>query len=194
MSSRTNRLMHNVRKMPLVQQLIPMEAAVGWPAPITKNGEVYLILPFYGASPTSRKGQLSLYPPIATVTLNWRTGIVVEYLDLRFRPPFEGAQWTDPVGKFPHESVADLRISDYLERREELLTRYDELLDILSKNGTFSARWTSEFAELLRLMLEPSLEPYYRALAPRFFERFLGPDNHPAGRDERLADGPGLGH
>ena len=47
------------------------------------------------------------------------------------------------------------------------------LINPTETGGEFTDEWTARFESLLRLLMEPSLEPYYRALAPKFFNRFL---------------------
>ena len=73
--------------------------------------------------------------------------------------------------------------------QERLFSLYDELFDSLVTGTRFAAE--SEFADLLRRLLDPGLEPYLRALGPRFFERFLGPGPSAA---EQAMSGPSDGH
>jgi hypothetical protein len=55
------------------------------------------------------------------------------------------------------------------------------LFQHLSAGTAIPDETSKEFARLLQLLMEPSLEPYYRALAQRFFARFLNAANfaHP---------------
>ena len=99
--------------------------------------------------------------------------VPVEYQNLRFRNPWPEGDWTARVGTFPHPAVAQMKVSEYRRKREELYAMYDEMFEKLAGGGEFSAEWTARFTELLRLLVEPSLEPYYRALGPKFFDRFL---------------------
>ena len=41
--------------------------------------------------------------------------------------------------------------------------------------GRLPASWADDFSSLLRKLVEPGLEPYYRKLGPGFFDRFLPP-------------------
>ena len=159
---KTEKLMQDVRKMPLFRQLIPLEAAVGWPIPLRKEGKVYVTLPFFGCSP--QKGQTLLFPPFATLTLNWANLMPVEYVNLRFRNPAPDLNYSGQVGTFPHPAIAQITRGEYLEKRRELLAMYDEMLDNLLQNNPFTPDWNQRFSETLRLLIEPSLEPYYRVL------------------------------
>jgi hypothetical protein len=168
---KTEQMMISVRKMPIFRQLIPQEAGIGWPIPLRKEGKIYVTLPFYGY--TSQKGETSLFPPFATLTLNWANLMPVEYVNLRFRNPAPNLPWEGQIGTFPHEAIAQITRGEYLEKRRELLAMYDEMLDNLSQNQPFTEEWNQRFSETLRLLIEPALEPYYRVLGEKFFERFL---------------------
>jgi len=169
---KTEKLMQDVRKMPLFHQVIPLEAAIGWPIPLRKEGKVYVTLPFYGCTP--QKGQTLLFPPFSTLTLNWANLMPVEYVNLRFRNPAPNLNWEGQIGTFPHEAIAQITRGEYLEKRRELLAMYDEMFVMLIEGVSFSTDWYDRFNEQLRLLIEPALEPYYRALAPKFCDRFLG--------------------
>jgi hypothetical protein len=54
------------------------------------------------------------------------------------------------------------------------------MFELLAQKRPFPAAWIARFSELLRLLMEPALEPYYRVLAPKFFERFLGANSQVA--------------
>jgi hypothetical protein len=118
------------------------------------------------------------------MTLSWPQGVVVEYVNLRFRNPHADMPWEGQVGTFPHEAVAHLKKSEYLQKRSELLTLYDEMLVKLAQREAFAPEWEARFKELLRLLIEPPLEPYYRALAPKFFSHFLDGGEEPTATSE----------
>lgn len=170
-NSKTAQLLDDVRKMPIFRQLIPQEAGVGWLIPLRKEGKVYVILPFYGYTP--KESQSVLYPPFATMTLSWANLTPVEYVNLRFENPAPELNWLKEVGTFPHPAVKNLTIKEYREKRQELLTMYDEMLDNLTQSNPFDSQWCDRFSQLLRLLIEPPLEPYYRVLGEKFFGRFL---------------------
>lgn len=171
--SKTEQLMKDIRQTPLFRQLIPQEAGVGWPIPLRKGGKVYLTLPFFGFAPTAQKGFTKLFPPFATITLDWSNQVPVEYVNLRFRNPAPELNWEGEVGTFPHPAVSQMTFGQYQQRRRNLLEMYDQMFDMLSQNSPFSEEWCEQFSQLLRLLVEPSLEPYYRALGGKFFDRFL---------------------
>ena len=167
--------LHDLRHIPIFRQLIPQEAGIGWPIPVRKSGTVYVTVPFYGFEYNKEQQQTKLFPPFATLTFNWENKLPVEYVNLRFRNPWPEGPWQEQAGVFPHPAVAHLSVGQYQQKREELLAMYDEMLATLAQGGTFSAEWTTAFSTLLRMLMEPALESFYRALAPKFFERFLPP-------------------
>jgi hypothetical protein len=50
---------------------------------------------------------------------------------------------------------------------------YAELIEAMENDRTLAPEWEKSFSSLLRLLMEPPLEPYYRALGPKFFNHFL---------------------
>lgn len=179
MPSRTEQLILAIRQGPIFQALGPMEAGSGWPIPYRKEGRLYMIVPFYGNRYDAAQKQTLLFPPLLTITVDWETGKPVEYVDLQFRNPWElirQKEWSEPIGTFPHEAVRALTRDAYLEARNALLARYDDLFQALAGGAAIPEELSEAFSRLLRLLMEPPLEPYYRFLAQRFFERFLGPE------------------
>lgn len=172
--SKTEQLMKDVRKTSVFRALIPMEAEVGLPIPLLKNGKVYAKLPFYRADYQPDNRRTVLYPPLAVITLDWSSRKPVEYFDLGFRNPQPELEWEKVVGTFPHEAVAQMTGTQYMEKRNELLSMYDELFDKMARGENPAAEWNEHFGQILQTLIEPPLEPYYRALGPNFFGRFLG--------------------
>jgi hypothetical protein len=171
--SRTESLFKGIRNMPLFKQLIPMESGIGWPIPVRRDGKVYLKFLFFGQSSTGEKGKIALTPPFATLTLNWANAVPVEYIDLRFQNPAPDLIWEGQVGIFPHQAVERIPINTYIQKRQELFALYDDLFNALAKGDSRTADQDAEFAHLFSTLLESPLIPYYRAIAPKFIDRFL---------------------
>ncbi len=168
-------LMDDLRKSPVFRQLVPQEAGIGWPIPLRRNKKVFVTLPFYGFSHKAHNQETILHPPFATITIDWSNQMPVEYVNLRFRNPWPEGDWQRPAGTFPHPAVSKLSIKQYRDLRNELLSMYDILLDTLAMNEVLTTDWKASFSLLLRMLMEPSLEPYYRALGEKFFDNFLPP-------------------
>jgi hypothetical protein len=157
-TTRTGALLRGIRRMPLFQQCVPMESGMGWMLPWRKDGRVYVTVP--------------LFPPFATLTLEWANARVVGFRNLAVDGLWPEAR--EPVGRFPHAAIARLRRSEYLALRAELFAHYDALCQMLASGSALDPAWSARFSELLRQLMEPALEPYYRQLAPNFVGRFLG--------------------
>jgi hypothetical protein len=173
-TTRTGALLRGIRRMPLFQQCVPMESGMGWMLPWRKDGRVFGTVPFFGMPPSREGGGVPLFPPFATLTLEWANARVVGFRNLAVDGLWPEAR--EPVGRFPHAAVAQLRRSEYLALRAELFAHYDALCQMLASGGALDPAWSARFSELLRQLMEPALEPYYRQLAPNFVGRFLGTD------------------
>ena len=171
--SRTQRLAQQTRRSTIGRAVVPMEAGTGWPVPYRCNGRAYIIFPFFGTSGTGKKGETAIFVLIVTITLDWKTGRAVEYVDCRFRSAWTQVDFTRPIGTFPHPGVANLTRSEYEEKRELLYRLYDQLFSGIAEGGELSPLWLQQFSELFGMLFEPALELFYRALAPKFCEQFL---------------------
>ncbi len=177
--SRTEQFLKALSRMPLYRQVIPQEAGIGWPLPRRKkdDGRVYATVPLFGMRPLT-SGGAELYPIFATVTADWATKTVVEYVDLRYAGLCPKSDVPQPVGRFPHDEVADMTVAEYRAAKGALLTLYDTLFDTLAANREFDAEFSAEFAALFGRLLEPGLDSQYRALAEKFVARFKPETRH----------------
>lgn len=171
--TKTEQLFVSIRKMPIARQLIPMEAAAGWPIPSRKDGRVYITVPFFGVSRTPVQNRTRLFPPFAKITLDWQTQLPVEYINLRYQNLWPNQNGEQEVGTFPHPSIADWTTGEYRQHRQELMQMYDQLFETLVNGTSLAQEWNQRFSTLLSQLMEPSLEPFYRILGPAFFSRFL---------------------
>jgi hypothetical protein len=173
-----------------------MEAGIGWPIPIQRRHpdddpaappRMYLKLVCFRyerASGEERETATAVvYPPHTTITLDWKTGRPVEYVDLNYLNPAPELDWKERVGTFPHEAVQG-PTSKYLADKARLFELYDALSAALEAGSAPPPDWQDEFSGLLSRLIEPGLVPYYRAIAPKFCERFL---------NQRAATGVGSG-
>jgi hypothetical protein len=172
-ASRTDQLQRALRRMPLVRQVIPQEAGIGWPLPQRKASRLLVVWPFYGMTRPAAGQKTDVFPIFATVTVAWATKIVVEYVDLQYSGACPRLDPPVPVGQFPHPALSGLSVGEYRQGRARLLALYDQLFDVLEAGGEFDPRFLAEFGGLLTRYLEPGLEPQYRALAGPFVARFL---------------------
>jgi hypothetical protein len=169
--------MAGISATPLYGQLVPTSSVVGWPIPVRHRPgwdgatKVFLRLPLFRFEATDG-GSNSWCPPFATVTLLWDTGQPMEFLDLRYSRPWPRTGDTEPVISVQRRESGNRTRDNEVHR---LLILYDQLFDSLLATEPFAGSAEAEFRVLLRAMVEPELEPYYRALGPGFWNTFLGP-------------------
>ena len=176
MASRMKQLLQLVRKSPLANQVLPLEAQEGLPVPHRPgDGRVYAILTYYGKAAVSVGGQrqgLDLFGPLATITADWQNGRIVEFVDLCYRNgrPLESLR--EPVGRFPHPALAGVDVAGYEAMYHELLDLCDLMFDGLVAGNHLPVAPLERFAELFSRLAEPCFADHYRTLAPRFCQRF----------------------
>jgi hypothetical protein len=171
-TTRTETLLAWARGTDAYRALVAPDASFGWPAVASRDRRVQLTVPVFVHAPQPR-GPVELHPPCATLTLGWDPMEIAGFTTL---PPSPG-----PVGTFPHPALGDSE-REYLELRRRLFERYDALCASLAA-GEEPAD-DPEFARLLRVLMEPALEPYHRHVAPAFFERVLAPAEGPRPQPE----------
>ena len=167
-SNTVENVLNKIREHPVFRSLVPMEAGIGWPVPIRRNGCVYLCIPAFGLQQAIGDNPVLLYPPLATITVSWPNSVVVEYVNLRWKKLWSEEEFAKPTGTFPHPEIANLKLAQYNEMRTRLLKYYDSML-----NATMDETGKSEFKKLLSQMMEPTLLPYYRKLFPKFYDYFI---------------------
>lgn len=169
--TKIEQLINNLRKTSLFKQVVPMEAAAGWPVPVVENNEAYVLVPFYGSS-VQGKGRTVIYPPVCYITVKWSNKTIVEYVNLRYRNNLPEGKWNSPAGQFPHEAVSKMTVREYKEKKQQLMEAYDRLFDgIDSKAASLDDKG---FKELITVLMEPALLPFYRSFNPVFFKRYFG--------------------
>lgn len=168
-NTKIEQLIKYIRKTSLYRQVVPMEAAAGWPIPMLKGGEAYVILPFYGVF-VGGKGKTFIYPPLCTITVKWSNRTIVEYVNLRYKNSLPDSKWNEIAGTFPHEAVSKMTVREYKSVKKELMELYDIMLENLNKEEIFSVQKETRFKELLKILMEPSLLPFYKSLNRDFFE------------------------
>ncbi len=138
-----------------------------------KNGSLCLLIPFLRYKVTGRADRTLVYPIRYTATLELPEERVVGFADLSMDKQFEAVDFSKPVGLFRHESIQHLTKAEYQALRCELLGLYDTLAAALLLGHEFTEEKDQRMGELLRLLVEPSLYPMYRALDRDFYERYL---------------------
>jgi len=164
--------MKSIRNSPVGRQVIPMECMTGWPILMRKNSRIYIKLLYFKTQPRE-KGNTGLYPPLLMIVAEYETGRIVELADLRFKSIWPDFSWDSPAGYFPHEAVAQMTVSEYQELKSEFMRMYDQMIDTMLSDKSFSQEWEMRFSGILAAIMEPALIPYYKEMGNKFFSYFL---------------------
>lgn len=171
-ASKIEELLRSVRISPVFRQLVPMEAVSGWPVLERKKGRVYVTIPYYMIK-NKERGKTLLYPPIALITAEFQTKRIVSYVSTDYKKLIEDKGLLEPAGIFPHEAVKNFTVKDYKAQKKELMHCYDILALNLLESKPADKNIEQRFSELLTVLIEPGLLPYYQSISPKFFEYFV---------------------
>lgn len=170
-----------MKNTPLLQNSnIPMEYTPAVPILTVRNGFLCMLVPFARYQITGKKDGTLVYPVRHYVMVSLPDFTIVAISDLRFEKPFESVDFGKPVGVFRHEAIRHLDRKGYEAAREELLALYDKLIAQLTgtdKAGSFTADDDMRMTQLLRMLVEPSLKPFYKVLDADFYNRYLAERN-----------------
>ena len=167
MTSRTEELYIQTRNHPVCGYLIPLESVLAYPIPVVeKSGRVLLKFLVYQRGVAPRGTPRPVYPPHARITIEYPSGRLVEYVDLRSQ------EHVNAVGEFPHTAIAGQSVKDVLEKQADIYQLTDSLIDLIGRepNTNHERNIVTAYKELLATLFEPGLLPFYRELNPDFFE------------------------
>ena len=156
-----------------VLSTIPMGLVAGLPIVQIRNKEVCLIVPYFRFVGSREADKSLVYPIKYTVKVLWSSGRVVGMEDLEYNQMFSKVDFKKPIGKFRHEAIKQFNAGQYREKRSELFSMYDKLINHLQDDTEFTEEDEASFSDLLSIILEPSLVPIYKALDPKFTGRFI---------------------
>lgn len=163
-------LFKRFRNSPCGASLIPMEAELSLPvASRSSEGAFVTALILRTRERDDGPGRV-LLAPLGRVTLRYPDGLLARYDDFRYANPLhsKGIKPGDPIGFFPHPTIAAITPKRYLEYRQLLSRR---MLGLLAE-GDFD----DELKRLWGLLMEPALAPYYWLISPAYLRQFLAPD------------------
>jgi len=100
-------------------------------------------------------------------------GTPVRFEDLAYHPLFQSVDFNQQVGLFRHKAIQNLTKAEYQERRSQLLSYYDKIVDALLFDGEFTTDDDMMMRHLMGLILEPSLRPIYKILDEDFYQRYI---------------------
>ncbi len=156
----------------VVRRNIPMGRGMGYPV-LKIVGERLLISVFYYRSILHPEDKTLLMPPEYMLTFDYPSGKLVSFENLRLHSQYSSVNFDKPVGTFRHEAIRHLNKTEYRDKKEQLFAAVDRLIAHLGGEGEFHSQDEKELAELYGMMTEPCLHPFYRALSPQFYARYI---------------------
>lgn len=147
--------------------------SAGLPILQIKNGILCLTVPYLKYRMTGAVDKTLVYPVRYTVTVALPGEDPVGFSDLSVNPVFEKVDFSKPVGTFRHDSIKQYSKDQYFALKDELYSLYDKTASALLYNAPYAEGDEKRMSELLRLLVEPSLLPIYRALDIDFYNKYL---------------------
>ena len=172
MSTRVEELYTQTRNHPVCHHLIPLEAVLSYPVPSQEEDRVYLRFLVYRRGIVSRGQLRPVYRPHARLSVDYPSGQLVEYTDFRFADGAPESPVSEQVGEFPHPAVASLSFQEMIADQSAFFEAIEAIIPLVGKSelDAEGQRIVARYQELWDILVEPGLQPFYRALDADFFE------------------------
>lgn len=154
----------------IVRKLVPLGLGMGLPMLNIIGETLCVTVPYYKSVPRKDDKTL-LFPPEFIITAKWPTGNILEFRSLRFDKDYQKIDFEKPIGTFRHEAVKQWNRGEYQKKKQELYSMYDTFISSLYSEGNYTKE--EEFSELLNIIVEPSLRPFYKNIGRDFYNKFL---------------------
>ena len=155
-----------------VRENIPMGLGMGFPV-LNITGDRLLVSVFYYRSVLRPNDQTLLMPPEYKLTLDYPSGKLTSFENLRLDPRYAKVNFDKPLGTFRHAAIKHLDRDGYMKAKEDLYNTLNLLIAYLGDEGEFTQQDEEKLARLYGMMAEPSLYPFYKAISPQFFTRYI---------------------
>lgn len=164
-SLKTNKFIQNSS---IVMGYVP-----GLPILTTLNGNLCMKIPYLKYKITGEIDKTFVYPIKYIVTISIPGGVIVGFEDLSYNKSFINVAFNSPVGTFRHEAVKDLDKKAYANLRSILFAEYDKIINHLLFGKEYSSEDEKHFKDLLNVVLEPSLIPFYISIDNEFALHYI---------------------
>lgn len=156
----------------VVRENIPMGLGMGFPV-LNITGDRLLVSVFYYRSILRPQDQTLLMPPEYTLTVDYPSGKLISFENLRLDARYAKVNFDKPAGTFRHEAIRHLDREGYRKAKEDLYEALNRLVAYLGEEGDFTQQEEEQLSQLYGSMTEPGLHPFYRALSPQFYTRYI---------------------
>ena len=152
---------------------IPMGYTVGFPILQIKNGSLCVTFPYLRYQTTGEVDKTLVFPIRYGISLELPTEKIICFEKYEYRDEFCEIDFDKPVGYFRHDAIKQYNKMQYNDLYQELMKEYDKLINALLGNGAYSPSDEKRMAELLQILVEPSLLPMYGAIDLDFYNKYL---------------------
>lgn len=156
----------------VVRSYVSLELGMGFPM-INIEKDSLIISVFYYRSVLRPNDKTLIMPPEYEMSFEYPSGRLVSFQNLRLSPCYTAIDFEKPVGTFRHEAIKNMNKREYKAEREKLYNMVNRLISYLGEEGDFFKNDEEEMSELYTKLTEPSLHPFYKAMAPEFFQRYI---------------------
>lgn len=157
----------------LLQCKIPMGYSSGFPILQIKNGSLCVTVPYLKYQTTGEVDKTLVFPIRYGISLELPTEKIIGFEDYEYKSNFANIDFDKPVGYFRHDAVRKYNKTQYKELRRELMGEYDKVINALLGNASYGISDEKRMGELLQLLAEPSLLPFYRVIDSDFYNKYL---------------------
>lgn len=155
-----------------VRSYVPMGLGMGFPM-LNIAGDTLLVSVFYYRSILRPEDRTLLMPPEYMLSFEYPNARLALFQNLRVDPRYSAVDFAKPLGTFRHAAILHLDRQEYKAHKEALYALLDRLTAYLGGEGAFSGEDEKKLSELFTMLTEPPLHPFYRAMAPQFYQRFI---------------------
>lgn len=156
-----------------LQCKIPMGYSSGFPILQIKNESLCVTVPYLKYRTTGEVDRTLVFPIRYGISLELPTEKVIGFENYEYKSSFAKIDFDKPVGYFRHDEIKQYNKTQYKELRRELMEEYDKVANTILCNAAYGSSDEKRMAELLQLLAEPSLRPFYRAIDADFYNKYF---------------------
>lgn len=166
-------LFESIGRRQEIRALIPMSYTPGIPFLSVRRDELCISVPFLRYKITGEKDRTMVYPVRYVATYLIPENIMVQFVDLAYTPLADKIDFNKPVGYFRHRAIADLDREGYNALRRDTLDALNALAAEMLGEAGEEPDTDNRLHGLMSRIVEPSLYPIYKLLAPSFFKKYI---------------------
>lgn len=152
---------------------IPLGYVTDIPVLKQVNGKYCLAVPFINYKRTGVVDKTLVFPIKYVVTVSLPGGNIVGFEDLSYNAKFKKVDFSKPIGFFRHDAVKEYTKDEYDEKKAELYSAYSKIAEAKLEGQAVPENAEKTFSELIRIILEPSVYPIYKAIDEEFYNKYL---------------------